>query len=167
MGLRLAPMLKDAAITAFVAATLGIFIVGFRTVSVGTSQGLVFEYHFSDLAIAVATVFCGRLGLSLAANGLRWPSMTLGAVLILVGVAPLQMPSDFLHWFVALAGVLLIGRGIWPWATDAVALGAGPSVGRARARDRHQMVRLDAARGGRVAADDCLSPTRRPWISAS
>jgi branched-chain amino acid transport system permease protein len=130
---RLAPLLKDAAITAFVAAALGIFIVGFRTISVGTSQGLVFEYHFSDLAVAVATVFCGRLGLSLAANGLRWPSMALGAVLILVGVAPLRLPSDFLHWFVALAGILLIGRGIWPWASDAVAsVQASPSGERAR-----------------------------------
>ena len=131
MGLRLATMLKDAAITAFVAAALGIFIVGFRTADTGS--GLGFEYHFVDLAIAVATVFCGRLGLSLAANGLRWPSMALGAVLILVGVAPMRMPSDFLHWFVALGGVLLIGRGIWPWATDAVAsVQTRPSGERAR-----------------------------------
>ena len=131
MGLRLAPMLKDAAITAFVAAALGIFIVGFRTADTG--NGLGFEYRFVDLAIAVATVFCGRLGLSLAANGLRWPSMALGAVLILVGIAPMRMPSDFLHWFVALGGVLLIGRGIWPWATDAVAsVQASPSGERAR-----------------------------------
>ena len=131
MAPRLVPMLKDAAITAFVAAALGIFIVGFRTVDIGT--GLGFEYHLVDLAIAVATVFCGRLGLSLAANGLRWPSMALGAVLILVGIAPMRMPSDFLHWFVALAGVLLIGRGISPWATDAVtSVQASPSGERAR-----------------------------------
>jgi branched-chain amino acid transport system permease protein len=128
MSPRLVPLLKDAAITAFVAAALGIFIVGFRTVDTGSTKGLGFQYEFVDLAIGVATVFCGRLGLSLAANGLRWPSLALGVVMVLVGVAPLRMPSGFLHWFVALGGVLLIGRGVWPWASDAISsVQASPS----------------------------------------
>ena len=78
-------MLKDAGLTAFVAAALGIFIVGFRTVDVGSAKGLGFDYHLVDLAIAVVTIFLGRLGLSLAAAGLRWPAVVLGAVLIAVG----------------------------------------------------------------------------------
>ena len=72
MGARLPSMLKDAGLTAFVAAALGIFVVGFRTVDVG--RGLTFDYHLVDLAVAVVTIFFGRLGLSLAADGLRWPA---------------------------------------------------------------------------------------------
>ena len=71
MGARLPSLLKDAGLTAFVAAALGIFIVGFRTVDVGSRTGLSFDYQFADLAVAVATIFVGRLGLSLASGGLR------------------------------------------------------------------------------------------------
>ena len=112
---RLPQMLKDAALTAFVAAALGIFIVGFRTYD-ASGKGLVFDYQFADLAIAVATIFIGRIGLLLAADGLRWPALVLGAVLGGIGAAPLKLPSDFLHWFMALGGLLIIGRTLWPWA---------------------------------------------------
>src|SRR5882724_12718381 len=112
MGPRLPSMLKDAALTAFVAAALGFFIVGFRTYD-ASGKGLVFDYQFIDLAIAVATIFVGRIGLLLAADGLRWPSFVLGAVLGAVGAAPLSLPSTFLHWFVVLAGLLIILRTIW------------------------------------------------------
>lgn len=114
-------MLKDAGLTAFVAAALGIFIVGFRTVDVGSRTGLEFDYQFADLAVAVATIFLGRLGLSLAATGLRWPAIGLGVVMIATGASPLKMPSGFLHWFVALGGVLLVIRAVWPWANDVAA----------------------------------------------
>ncbi len=136
MGSRLPPMLKDAGLTAFVAAALGIFVVGFRTVDQG--RGLTFDYHLVDLAVAVVVIFFGRLGLSLAANGLRWPAMALGAVMIAVGASPLQLPSGFLHWFVALGGVLLVIRGAWPWANDAMTAAArspsGVVLGRAGAK---------------------------------
>ena len=74
---RLPAMLKDAAGTALVAAALGLFIVGFRTRDVG--QGLFFDYQLTDLAIAVVTIFFGRLGLQLASIGLKWPAFALGA----------------------------------------------------------------------------------------
>ena len=80
MGPRLPHMLKDAALTAFVALALGFFIVGFRTYD-ASGKGLVFDYQFGDLAIAIATIFVGRMGLLLAADGLRWPALVLGAVL--------------------------------------------------------------------------------------
>ena len=54
MGSRLPLMLKDAGLTAFVGAALGIFIVGFRTVDVG--RGLTFDYHLVDLAVAVVVI---------------------------------------------------------------------------------------------------------------
>ncbi len=64
MDARLPSMLKDAALTALVAAALGVFIVGFRTRDVG--QGLSFDYQLTDLAVAVVTIFFGRLGLQFA-----------------------------------------------------------------------------------------------------
>lgn len=127
MGPRFPLMLKDAGLTAFVAAALGIFIVGFRTVDVG--QGLTFDFHLIDLAVAVVTIFFGRLGLSLASTGLRWPAIALGAAMIAVGVAPLRLPSGFLHWFVALGGVLLVLRAVWPWANDAMNVAARTPTG--------------------------------------
>lgn len=129
MGSRLPQMLKDAGLTAFVGAALGIFIVGFRTVDIG--RGLTFDYHLVDLAVAVVVIFVGRLGLSLAANGLRWPAIALGAVMIAAGASPMQLPSGFLHWFVALGGVLLVIRAIWPWANSAVNEAARTPSGRA------------------------------------
>jgi branched-chain amino acid transport system permease protein len=120
MGPRLPLMLKDAGLTAFVAAALGIFIVGFRTVDVG--RGLGFDYHLADLAVAIVAIFFGRLGLSLAATGLRWPAIALGAAMIAAAASPLKLPSSFLHWFVALGGVLLVVRGLWPWV-DRAAVG--------------------------------------------
>jgi len=135
MSLRLPSMLKDAGLTAFVAAALGIFIVGFRTVDMGGGKGLGFDYHLVDLAVAVAVIFIGRLGLSMAANGLRWPAIVLGVAMIVAGASPMKLPSGFLHWFVALGGVLLVIRAIWPWANDAMAAAArtpsGVALGKA------------------------------------
>jgi branched-chain amino acid transport system permease protein len=131
-------LLKDAALTAFVAAALGLFIVGFRTVDVGSTKGLAFDYQFADLAVAVVAIFAGRLGLSFAAEGARWPALILGAVLGAIGAAPIELPSAFLHWFVGLAGLLVIGRTLWPWASRRVGQATqsprGRMVGRAGTR---------------------------------
>src|SRR5689334_23915104 len=108
MAARLPSLLKDAGLTALVAAALGFFIVGFRTYD-ASGKGLVFDYQFGDLAIAIGTIFVGRMGLLLAAEGLRWPALLLCAVLGAIGAGPLKLPSDFLHWFMALAGLLIIG----------------------------------------------------------
>jgi branched-chain amino acid transport system permease protein len=110
-------MIKDAALTALVAAALGIFIVGFRTNSLA-DKGLQFDFQLVDLAIAVATIFVGRIGLLLAAAGQRWPALVLGVVLGAIGAAPLKLPSTFLHWFIVLAGAVIILRGLWPWASQ-------------------------------------------------
>ncbi|MBL6615832.1 MAG: DUF3382 domain-containing protein, partial [Reyranella sp.] len=73
MGPRLQHYLKDAGLTALVAAGLAFFIVGFRTYDIG--KGLTFDYQFVDLGIAVVAIFFGRLGLSLAADGHDWPAL--------------------------------------------------------------------------------------------
>lgn len=124
MGARLPLMLKDAGLTAFVAAALGIFVVGFRTIDLGGGKGLGFDYHLVDLAVAVVAIFVGRLGLSMASYGLRWPAIVLGVAMIAAGASPMKLPSGFLHWFVALGGVLLVIRAVWPWANDAVGAAA-------------------------------------------
>ncbi|MBS0519187.1 MAG: high-affinity branched-chain amino acid ABC transporter permease LivM [Proteobacteria bacterium] len=138
MGPRLPALLKDAALTAFVAAALGLFIVGFRTVDIGSTKGLSFDYQFVDLAIAVAAIFVGRLGLSMAAEGQRWPALILGGILGVVGVSSVNLPSTFLHWFVGLAGLLVIGRTLWPSADRALSRArqspGGRTVGRIGAR---------------------------------
>jgi len=131
-GPRLVAILKDAGLTAFVAAALGFFIVGFRTQDVG--RGLAFEYHFVELAVAVAIVFCGRIGLSLAAAGLRWPAALLGAALLAAGLLAmtarvLGSAPGFLHALVVLAGLFLIARSIWPWATQAMASAGSSKLG--------------------------------------
>jgi branched-chain amino acid transport system permease protein len=122
--------LKDAALTVLVAAALGLFIVGFRTVDVGSRTGLSFDYHFVDLGVALVVIFFGRLGLSLAAMGLRWPAIALGIVMIAAGASPMELPSGFLHWFVALGGVLLVIRAVWPWADRAIQATARTPTGR-------------------------------------
>jgi|FEC22Drversion2_1045045.scaffolds.fasta_scaffold00485_14 branched-chain amino acid transport system permease protein len=119
MGPRLQHYLKDAGLTALVAAGLAFFIVGFRTYDIG--KGLTFDYQFVDLGIAVVAIFFGRLGLSLAADGHDWPALALGAALAAVGASPLKLPSTFLHWFVGLAGLLVVLRTIWPWANRGLA----------------------------------------------
>jgi len=121
MGPRLPHMLKDAGLTTLVAAALGVFIVGFRTVDVGSSKGLGFDYEFVDLAVALVTIFFGRLGLSLAAEGVKWPALTLGAALCVVGASRIELPSTFLHWFIVIAGILIVIRAIWPWASASAA----------------------------------------------
>ncbi|HEY6982313.1 high-affinity branched-chain amino acid ABC transporter permease LivM [Reyranella sp.] len=120
MASRLPWLLKDAALTAFVAAALGIFIVGFRTVDIGSTKGLTFDYQFIDLAVAVVAIFAGRLGLSLAAEGERWPALILGGILGASGASPVELPSAFLHWFVGLTGLLVIGRTLWPAANRVI-----------------------------------------------
>ncbi len=122
-------ILKDAALTVLVAAALGVFIVGFRTYDTGNTHGLVFDYQLVDLAVALCVIFCGRAGLQLAADGLRSPVIALGAVLLAIGISPLQMPSGFLHWFVSMGGVLLIVRGTWPWANAVLVAGQGSRLG--------------------------------------
>ncbi|HQS15150.1 high-affinity branched-chain amino acid ABC transporter permease LivM [Reyranella sp.] len=138
MGPRLPLMLKDAGLTAFVAAALGFFVVGFRTVDQGGGKGLGFDYQLVDLAVAVVAIFVGRLGLSMAANGLRWPAIALGIAMIAAGASPMKLPSGFLHWFVALGGVLLVIRAVWPWANDAMGAAArtpsGVALGKAGAK---------------------------------
>ena len=114
------------------------------------ARGLVFDYQLVDLGIAVVTIFFGRLGLQLASIGLKWPAFVLGTSLGAVGAAPLRLPSTFLHWFVVLAGVLIILRTIWPWANQAMASRA------------HSRARRDLAAGTSPSGSAGAAGRRRP-----
>lgn len=62
-GLDLPAMLKEAGVTALIALALTFPLVGLRTVDVGSR--LTVSPRFTEVAIAVALVFIGRIGLIL------------------------------------------------------------------------------------------------------
>ena len=62
--------------------------------------------------------------------GLRWPAIALGVAMIAAGASPMKLPSGFLHWFVALGGVLLVIRAVWPWADQAIHAAVRTPTGR-------------------------------------
>ena len=103
----------DALITALLAAALGVFMVGFRTVDSGTA-GLQFDYHLTDVFVACVAIFLGRLALTAASNG--WPLATLliGAAL-LAAAQGLKLPSSFLTVVISLVGAALMLRALWIW----------------------------------------------------
>src|SRR5262249_39666767 len=73
--------------------------------------------------------FFGRLGLSLAATGQLWSAFSLGVAIAAIGVAPLPMPSGFLHWFVAITGLVVVARPVWPWIGQAMSVASPPRDG--------------------------------------
>ncbi len=105
--------LKDAGVTALLAAALGIFIVGFRTVDRGVA-GLQFDYQVVDVVVACVVIFFGRLALTAAAGGQPVPALLIGAGL-LAAAQGLKLPSDFLTVVTSLIGVALVLRGLWSW----------------------------------------------------
>jgi branched-chain amino acid transport system permease protein len=103
--------LKDAALVALVAATLAVFMVGFRTVDM-QGRGLGFIYRLTDVAVAAAVILVGRLCLNLANAGRGLAAMA-GSVALMAAAVALPWPSDFLHWTTALAGAVLALRAAW------------------------------------------------------
>jgi branched-chain amino acid transport system permease protein len=98
---------KDAALTAVVAALLGLPLVGFHVVS--RSSGMVLEGRVWELATAVALIFCGRLGIVLVNSGSAWPVLASGVAAVLIGaIAP--MPGVFLSVVCVAGGGLLAAR---------------------------------------------------------
>jgi branched-chain amino acid transport system permease protein len=98
---------KDAALTALVAALLGLPLVGLQVVS--RSSGMMVEGRFGELAIAVALIFCGRLGIVLVGAGSA-RAVLAGAVaaMLVGGLAPI--PGVFLSVVTVAGGALLALR---------------------------------------------------------
>ena len=115
----------------------------------------------------MVTIFFGRLGLHLAAMGLKWPAFALGTVLGAIGASPLRLPSTFLHWFVVIAGVLIILRTIWPWANAALATARHSQRGKAIGQRGAKWFGAAPADRRRPAAALAVRRTRRRWTSPS
>src|SRR5262245_51785932 len=114
--------LGDAGVTALLAAALGIFIVGFRTVDRGAA-GLQFDYQFTDLFVACVAIFLGRLALTAATGGWAPVTFAIGVALLAAGQG-LKLPSDFLTVVVSAIGGVLMVRAVW-------VLARGPDAGAA------------------------------------
>jgi branched-chain amino acid transport system permease protein len=102
--------LKDAALTAVVAALLGLPLVGVHVVS--RSTGMVLEGRVWELVIAVALIFFGRLGIVLVNAASAWPVLAGGLAAMLIGIfAP--MPGAFLSVVCIAGGGLLAARAVF------------------------------------------------------
>ena len=102
--------LKDAGLTAVVAALLGLPLVGVHVVS--RSTGMVLEGRIWELVIAVALIFFGRLGIVLVNAASAWPVLAGGLAAMLIGIfAP--MPGAFLSVVCIAGGGLLAARAVF------------------------------------------------------
>lgn len=102
--IQLPAMLKEAAITALVALVLTVPLVGFRTVD--SPRGLTVATRFEEVAITVALVFIGRIGLILTRQGMPLPVLLIGLAFAAVSWF-LPFSTDALK-VIALAGSLII-----------------------------------------------------------
>lgn len=78
-----ADMLKEAALTAAVAAVLALPLVGLHTVIRGT--GLDVETRFFEMFLAIVLIFLGRLALVLNRRDMPRPALIGGAVVAVIG----------------------------------------------------------------------------------
>src|SRR5580658_5748588 len=99
--------LKDAFITAFIAAILALPLAGVRTVD--GIDGLAVEWHLADVGVAAALVFLGRLLLGLIEDGF---GAYIAPTAFLAGIiaAYLPLPSHFLKVVAILGGFVMAGR---------------------------------------------------------
>ncbi|MFT5438600.1 MAG: branched-chain amino acid transport system permease protein [Alphaproteobacteria bacterium] len=98
---------REAALTATIAAALMLPLIGIFTVSRGGA--LVVDTRFSALAIAVVLVFFGRLGLIYARGGRAMVSGAIGVGLAVAGWWGL-FPGDLLTALAVGGGLLLVLR---------------------------------------------------------
>jgi len=66
------PPLREAALTAIVAAALMLPLIGLHAAS--RSTGIVIRTRWPEMLIAVGLIFAGRLALALERDGRGWPA---------------------------------------------------------------------------------------------
>jgi len=101
-------LLKEAGIAALVAFALALPLVGFETVD-RSGGGLGFNYRFAEVAIAVAVVFLGRIGLGLVDRGRPLPVLA-AAGAVTVAAPFLMQHGKTLPWLVSLAALVVAAR---------------------------------------------------------
>lgn len=104
-SLDVAAILKEAAVAAFVGLLLFISLVGIRIVEVQGGQAI--ETRFIDVAVAVALVFFGRMGMALIRAGFPLPVLVGGGVVAAIGVL-VPLPSNVLQ-IIAILGAIVLG----------------------------------------------------------
>jgi branched-chain amino acid transport system permease protein len=94
-------ILREAALTAFVALLLTVPLIGLR--SVDRPGGLGLETRFDEVVAAVLLVFFGRLGLGLIREGQATAVLVLSLIAAVAGVF-IELPTEVLR-------IILIGGG--------------------------------------------------------
>ena len=99
----LLPALREAGLTAIVAAALMLPLIGLHAATQAT--GIVIRTRWPEMLIAVALIFAGRLALALERDGRAWPAVVGGAAAIAIALLG-ALPGE------ALVGLALIGGGV-------------------------------------------------------
>lgn len=139
--------LREAALTAVIAAALMLPMIGIFTVSRGGA--LIVETRLPELALSVLLVFLGRLGLIYARDGKPALSGGLGIAVALAGWLGL-IPGDLLKVIAIGGGALLAVRAVM--ATD-----AGKVLGQ----------KFSWRNGQSDKAGGSVFTRRGPWIGAA
>lgn len=100
-------VLKEAGLTAFVALLLTIPLVGLRTVDRPTGLGI--ETRWSEVIVAVAMVFLGRLALCLVREGMPLVALVGGIAAVAVGTL-FELPTEALRIILLAGGAVVILR---------------------------------------------------------
>jgi branched-chain amino acid transport system permease protein len=101
----LAAMLRDAAAAAVVAALLAFPLLGFRLVD--SAQGLTLDYRFMLVLYAAATVFVGRLALSVAISAFGHRLLTQKKCRAALFVAQGDRNLKYAGWAIIAAALVL------------------------------------------------------------
>jgi len=126
------PAVREAAITAAVAAALMLPLIGLHAAS--QSTGIEIRTRWPEMLIAVALIFAGRLALALERDGHAWPALTGGAAAIALALF-VPLPGELLRVLALVGGGVLCLRGalrLTPVRRGAAAPGALIAKGIAR-----------------------------------
>ncbi|BBK37123.1 hypothetical protein STAQ_22010 [Allostella sp. ATCC 35155] len=113
-GLPLGSILVDGLLAALVAFALAAPMIGFETVD-GSGGSLGLAYRFDAVAVAVATVFVGRLALSAIRFGHALPVLVVAAAATAVALAGAVAGTMLAGLLAVPAAVLAIRAGIVVW----------------------------------------------------
>jgi len=104
----LVPALREAAVTAGVAAALMLPLIGLHAASQAT--GIVIRTRWPEMLVAVALIFVGRLALALERGGNPWPALAGGAAAVALGLF-VPLPGEVLAALALAGGGVLCLRG--------------------------------------------------------
>jgi len=110
--------LKEAAVTAAVAAALMVPLIGLHAKTQVT--GLVIETRFADVAIAVGLIFLGRYALALTRRAMAWPAIAGGLVSAVAGWI-IPFPNLLLQTLCIAGGAVVV-----VWGVRAILKSRGP-----------------------------------------